>query len=611
MLSRITQNMMSRNFLANVYTTSKRMNDSNMKFSNHRAFSYMSESVTDGARAMRIRQQLYKNIQMQRNNSIVQEEFAVAETNMYTIGQMLIDAHAEAIRIQNGTFEQTERDIVANEFEGQMKNIFQYGNAIYGDHYVFAGTKNDIQPYNLNGYGELTYNGARVSDTNRLAEFAEFYVDPDTKQKYVGNWNDDKTEFTFQYNGATRVLSTSRYYTDSIGINHDLAVSGNPYNSADKADTNGYFFPTGGLQPGDINKLPVTTNYYYQKVDQYIQIADRNADGAVTGVNYYQLVRDSDGSYFYDSSGAVPPSSNANTTVRLDAEQVRNATTVSADQLENYNNGNYSRGTAGSYIRDTKTGFFYEINKDDPLQYTNEYGKRIDVPGKYYIQDGASGNFYELVRKSDGSYAYNNGSAATPNLVDISVEDIRNSLIVTDEPRYNVAEVPYSENTYVDVGLGMAFTTNNGLDRNTTVQTSVSGLAAFGYGTTKTTYVNMEGEKKEYELPNSIYLIFGEMAKALRENDVDKIAALDIHMVNKTAELNKQIADLGVRDKHLSANEERLVNEELTLKQLQGAVEGIEPAQVITEVEMNEAAWMMTLQFGSRFIPKSLMDYIR
>jgi len=81
-------------------------------------------------------------------------------------------------------------------------------------------------------------------------------------------------------------------------------------------------------------------------------------------------------------------------------------------------------------------------------------------------------------------------------------------------------------------------------------------------------------------------------------------------MVELTAQLQKQIADIGVRDKYLTANLDRLEVENITLKDLQHKVEGINEPEVISSLQMNESAWQMTLQFGSRFIPMSPMEYV-
>lgn len=517
---RITQNMMTRNFLANVNKSVSRLDNSTNRFVSGRSFMYMSEKVTDGARALRIRSQLYKNEQMIRNTHTVQEELAIAEEELSTIGQVLIDAHDLAIRIQNGTFDQTERDIQANEFEGQMKQILKSGNSIYGDHYVFAGTKNDELPFKLNEYNELTYNGARTTDIGKVVDFANFFVDPVTKQKFAGTWNEAGTEFTYKDGeGSTRILCTSP--TDANGATYPLTA-----NSADKDGR--YYY---ALQPGDMSKLPVTSNFYYQKTGNQIEL----------GGTTYDLRREDDGSYSYLTVGT-------NTIIgTLDDEQVRNSTT--------YNSGD----GPGNYIRDTQTGYFYEINKDDPTKYTDEYGNRRDVPA--------------------------------------------------NAPRYDVEKVAYAENMYVDVGLGMNVTEKNGLDRNTTVQASVSGLEAYGFGTKSVNYAT-EGGVKTYEVPNNLYQIFGEMAKALKAGDMDYFAALDVHMVSQTDKLNKQIADIGVRDKYLTSNLERLENEKITLLEMQGNVEGINDAEVYNEMTMNEYAWSLTLKFGSKFIPQSLMDYI-
>ena len=96
---RVTQSSMSRNYINNLNNTLLRYNKSMDKVSSGRRFTKMSESVADGSRALRIRAQLYKNTQMQRNLSSVQEELNIAETNMMSVKEFLIQ-HEQALRFR-------------------------------------------------------------------------------------------------------------------------------------------------------------------------------------------------------------------------------------------------------------------------------------------------------------------------------------------------------------------------------------------------------------------------------------------------------------------------------------------------------------------------------
>ena len=349
---RVTQSSMSRNYINNLNNTLLRYNKSMDKVSSGRRFTKMSESVADGSRALRIRAQLYKNTQIQRNLSSVQEELNIAETNMMSVKGVLDTAHEQALRVQSGITEaDNEYQIYSSLFNSYKDQVLQWSNAVYGDKFIFGGTNNGGYPFTINDGGELEYNGVNVN----------------------------------------------------------------------------------------------------------------------------------------------------------------------------------------------------EISKD-----------------------------------ADGNFVY-----GTP-------------------PK----KVPYSDDIYVDVGLNVSVNAGK-LDKKTALNISVSGLNAFGYGTTNVEYRCTDGTIKNFEVPNNIYVIFDEMAKALDARDMDKFAALDLQLTEQSRKLMVEVADIGVRGNYLSSTLSRYEDEELTLIEMQTNVEKINDVEEITTMRSHEYSWQLTLQFGSSFLPKSLMDYLR
>ncbi|HHX56977.1 MAG TPA: hypothetical protein GX710_03055 [Clostridiales bacterium] len=349
---RVTQNSMSRNYINNLNSTLLKYNKSMDKVSSGRRFTKMSESVADGSRALRLRAQIYKNEQMQRNLSTVQEELNVAETNMMSVKGVLDTAHEQALKVQNGINEpDNEYQIYSSVFNSYKDQVFQWSNAVYGDKYLFGGTNNGGYPFSLNSSGEMEYNGVNVNDISK--------------------------------------------------------------------DADGYF---------------------------------------VFG---------------------TPPE-----------------------------------------------------------------------------------------------------------------------------------KVPYSDEIYVDVGLNLSVDGGK-LDKKTALNISVSGLDSFGFGTTNVDYLSVDGTMKNFDVPNNIYVIFDEMAKALDTKDMDKFAALDLQLTEQSRKMMVEVADLGVRGNYLTSTLSRYEDEELTLIEMQTNVEKINDSEEITTMRSHEYSWQLTLQFGSSFLPQSLMDYLR
>jgi len=567
---RITQGIMTRNFLNAMQRNASLLTESDNKIFDMRSFTRMSQNVTGGARAYRIRQQLYINRQLQRNVENIQEEFNVAEGHMKKTATILKTGHDDAIKIQNGIYAEMEHETVAEQYETNMAEILANMNAVYGDHYVFSGTKNDEKPFTLNNYNELLYNTVPVADIAREVQFAEFYVDTDGKQ-YAGSWNDDRTEFSYTGpNGKQYIVCNYSTYppgSPNVGpLPTGLYPSGSPNAGTHIADSDGrYYDPrldqSATLTPpqqhdGTIYKLPIAAGFSYAKINDFVKATDVDPTLPATNNDYYKIIRQADGNY-HCFDGAGNPVLDANgKNIAVDPNVLRGMTTYASD--DGTTTGVMSHG---DYFRDNASGYYYRINDDDPTKYTDQFGEKHAIPANVSW--------------------------------------------------YDVEHVPYSENKYIDTGIGLNFDDLHGLDRNTVIQSNVSGLDAFGFGVKDVTYITLDGVEKHYQVPNNVYQVYGELAKTLRAGDMDQFAALDIQLVSKRDDLVKHWSNLGVRGSYMAATLDRLGSEELTLWHLQQSVEAIDLPTEATKNKMLAYGWQATLQFGSSFLPLSLMDFLR
>jgi flagellin-like hook-associated protein FlgL len=673
---RITQTMMTRNYLYALNNVSTAYDKTFNKVASGRSFEKMSENVTAGTRALKIRTSLYRNEQYQENTDSASASLRIAEDNLTSTEDLMVNAHQLALRIQNGTFDQNQRDVMATEFKTQMGQILKNGNAIYGDSYVFSGTKADDVPFTTGDYTAINtepyYNESRITDINKVVNFAEYFdvskipglaeEYPDSLRNqttYVGTWNEDGTIFTFKGDNG-RMMSLEGNLDTGYDFYDSLDTISGTRNSVDLSEYSNF-----------IKKIPVSTSFAAQsdpaEYTYYDKALKTNVTQKLLDENGNEWNRDSDGMY-RTSEMTVEYDENGNC-IKYDGltdAQIRNKT-VYYDE----DHGNVTESTGyfqtvgdafqGNYVRNNKTGFFYELNRDDGGKtYTNEYGDRIKVG--------------------------------------------------EDEPRYAVQKVQYSEPNFVDIGLGLKVSDSYGVDSNSVVKSNVSGLDSFGFGTTDVSYTlkdsvkdvpyedrsmfrklfDAKGDgdgKVTFEIANNAYTLFETAAKALEQsiipdsmrsayktlppdsqgrdqreliqqalrNEIDPeqqlskekiysgtfiddagrevtfdysaydmykcigdynetiLSAVDEHIVAKTQDVVLQITDIGIRGAALKTNSERLENEELTLKELQIATELLDEnklAEEASNLSMNEYAWTLTLQFGNKFLPLTLMDYI-
>lgn len=170
-------------------------------------------------------------------------------------------------------------------------------------------------------------------------------------------------------------------------------------------------------------------------------------------------------------------------------------------------------------------------------------------------------------------------------------------------------QVPYSDDIYLDVGLGMRFS-NGKIDSRTVLNSSVSGLRSMGCGTTDLTY-EQNGEEVTFEAPNNVYELIGSICDALEDGDMDRLGALSDHLDTAMNNTINNITDIGVRYQFVENNIARLETEHLALDEMQGNLEGVSDTDEIINYKSFVYAYSLTLQFGGEVVPQSLMDYIQ
>ena len=160
---RVTQNSMTRNYVNNLNRTLERYNDCSNKVLTGREFMKVSEDVSAGVRALKIRTRIAHNEQNQETFKMADEFLTIAEDNMTDISDVIKTVHENVIKGQNDT-NGTEHEVFASTLESYADTILKFLNATYNDHYVFGGTNCGSQPYTVSDDGRhLLFNGEQLS----------------------------------------------------------------------------------------------------------------------------------------------------------------------------------------------------------------------------------------------------------------------------------------------------------------------------------------------------------------------------------------------------------------------------------------------------------------
>lgn len=162
---RITNPTMARNYNSNLNRNLKRLNDATMQnaASGRKIFS-MSDDTATGTRAMNVRRALSQINGYMDNAKNAQNKFDSAEKSLGLISDMSQQIYARLNYAMNGTNSETERNIIAGEFEKLQSEILSTANGQYADRHMFGGTNTMSAPFSVDSDGYLLYNNVKVSE---------------------------------------------------------------------------------------------------------------------------------------------------------------------------------------------------------------------------------------------------------------------------------------------------------------------------------------------------------------------------------------------------------------------------------------------------------------
>lgn len=245
---RITQNMITRNYLSSLNSNLGNLTGSNQKIASGRKFTKLSQNLSDGAKALRVREQLYKNEQALVNIRDAKNRLASAESNLMSVNDSLTTVEQKMIKGMDDTHKQ-ERDILAKEIGNIKDEILQFANAQFEDKYLYAGTNNKEAPFSIGktapNEGRMMYNGIPVDEItfnnatsqyedaagNAIPYEGDLYIDIGLGLTLTGNQVDAKSAYKYSFSGLDIFGSDKETVQKEDGSNYTM--SNNVYNLLD------------------------------------------------------------------------------------------------------------------------------------------------------------------------------------------------------------------------------------------------------------------------------------------------------------------------------------------------------------------------------------------
>lgn len=159
--TRITNNIMVRNYLKGMRSNLSKLSGSNEKLTTQRSFNKASENVAGAARALRVRKLLTDNERNISNADSLTNRLDTAESNLRSLSNIYQRMNDLVTHGMNDALSNQDRQILANEVNNLRDQALSIANSKYGDQYLFcsAGNADGSAPFSVGSDSLLYYNG--------------------------------------------------------------------------------------------------------------------------------------------------------------------------------------------------------------------------------------------------------------------------------------------------------------------------------------------------------------------------------------------------------------------------------------------------------------------
>jgi len=167
---RITNNMLTQNYLNNLERTVERMSQYQYQMSTGKRIRRVSDDPIGSISSLSIRTKISQLNQYQRNIDDAKAWLTQSETAITVLNNVIKNMYEKTVQAANGTQHTSEKLAIATELSELREHIVQLANSNYGNQYIFGGYQTDSQP--ITGSDPVLYQGMDL--TNLTPSEAEF-----------------------------------------------------------------------------------------------------------------------------------------------------------------------------------------------------------------------------------------------------------------------------------------------------------------------------------------------------------------------------------------------------------------------------------------------------
>lgn len=274
---RITQNFSDRKYLKNSSKLLSGYTRGMLKIESQMDYFRASDNAINASKAMTVRRNLQDLTMYDSNLKLTKGLYEAAEQNLYTIAnKVYIDVSEKLDQACNGTYDQTQLDIIAHELDQYADSAIKTLNSDYAERRLFGGTNNSSTAFGtlkeddgvtdavdaVTGHKTVTYNGIPVND---ITADGAHYMKRITKDDY------DAKVAAGDGNTVVRVAYDEGYDTEIDKTEYDTIAANDPDSvksvtkdvkkevTADEYDPNDAAYST---ENGKYYKTESVTKYY-------------------------------------------------------------------------------------------------------------------------------------------------------------------------------------------------------------------------------------------------------------------------------------------------------------------------------------------------------------
>ncbi len=176
---RITQSMMTRNYLNGLNRSIRNVAQSNARMGSGRKFDKVWDDTAAATKAFTVRERLYKSEKFVDVIDSATGELSSAESNLMSMNKLLENVNDKLLQAVSGSTSAEAKETIANEIKNIKSQIMQLANSKFGEKFLFGSSNNSTGAFTEVG-GKLHFNGIDVDTITKNADGNFVYPDPVT-----------------------------------------------------------------------------------------------------------------------------------------------------------------------------------------------------------------------------------------------------------------------------------------------------------------------------------------------------------------------------------------------------------------------------------------------